>query len=101
MASRLIQRAPNGQILYCVTATAWTGSTSQGKLVKKLPNAYLHASDQSSAEFQFKRLHYREDLIDVLAAPAIGFFVHDNHGDQLSTGGHRPAYDPRDEHDTR
>jgi hypothetical protein len=100
MDSRLVQRAPNGQILYAVIGNAWTGSKKLGRRVKFLGPVYLHASDQASAEFQFKRLHYREALIGVTAAPAIGFFVHDNHGDVLSTGGARPGVRRNDEHDS-
>ena len=78
----LIQKTESGKILYCIAFEYrhaigdWRAST-----------LYLHAEDAGDARVQF---FYSEDAATmryirvVGIAPAIGFQVHDSHGEELS-----------------
>lgn len=52
---------------------------------KEIKFEYLHAADANEARYQFccaHRSRRRYNIIDI--APAVGYFVEDNHGDILS-----------------
>lgn len=78
----LVQKTESGKILYCIAFEYrhaigdWRAST-----------LYLHAEDAGDARVQF---FYSEDAATmkhirvVGIAPAIGFQVHDSHGEELS-----------------
>ncbi len=73
-----------GRILY-----ACMGIRGTLLAVEHVGPEYYSASDQASALFQFVRHHPGVRFAAILAAPAVGFFVHDNHGDKLSADGAR------------
>jgi hypothetical protein len=88
----VVIRDAAGKILYAVVGLH--GTIKEPKY--EGPN-YFSASDQASAEFQFKQRYWHLRFSSVWAGPAIGFFVHDNHGDSLSSGGTRPEPIPGEE----
>ena len=95
----VIVRDASGRILYAVVGLALVPSKLPGAkhLVPHYEGPlYFSASDQASAAYQFKQRFWHLQFTEVWAAPAIGFFVHDNHGDKLSAGGARPDANPLD-----
>ncbi len=91
----VVVRDAAGRILYAVV-----GLYGTAKNPRYLGPNYFSASDQASALYQFKAHFAQIHFAEVWAGPAIGFFVHDNHGDSLSAGGTRPERRPGDEHAT-
>lgn len=81
----VVMRDAAGRILYAVVGLYGTIQNPRYE-----GPSYFSASDQASAEFQFKKRFWHLHFAEVWAGPAIGFFVHDNHGDVLSSGGSRP-----------
>jgi hypothetical protein len=92
----VVMRDEHGQILYAVV-----GMHGRFPRVAWTDIRYFSASSQEEAILRFKQYHWAivqmgGGFHQVIAGPAIGFFVHDNHGDSLSTGGTRPAASPLD-----
>ena len=88
----VVVRDEQGQILYAVVG-----------LYGKMPRPkwteirYLSASSQEEAVLRFRQYHWIiPQFSEIVAGPAIGFFVHDNHGDSLSSSGARPDPHPLD-----
>ena len=77
--SRILSKGATGKILYSI---AWE-KYENGKILPQLD--YTHATDAGDAWKQFYgsigALHCRKI---VAIAPAVGFHVHDSHGDKLS-----------------
>ena len=80
----VIVRDESGRILYACFGLAGTLEAPMHVGPK-----FFSARDQDDALGQFYRRHQHIRFSLVIAAPAVGFFVHDNHGDKLSAGGHR------------
>jgi hypothetical protein len=80
----VIVRDAAGRILYAVVGLH--GTISRPRYEGPI---YVSASDQQSALVQFATRFSHITFAEVWAGPAIGFFVHDNHGDSLSVGGER------------
>jgi hypothetical protein len=87
----VVMRDDAGRTLYCGLGLYGTLAAPQ-----YTEPVYLHASCQQAALVQFHHFHRHIRFSQVWVAPAVGFFVHDNHGDVLSTGGTRPAANPLD-----
>ena len=83
----VVIRDAAGRILYAVVGLH--GTIHRPKYKGPI---YVSASDQQSALVQFATRFSQIVFSEVWAGPAIGFFVHDNHGDTLSVGGDRPAH---------
>lgn len=80
MSASIQHKGATGKVLYSI---AWM-KLENGKLVKQLD--YTHASDRGDAWKQFMGSLQSQKCRKVIAiAPAIGYHVHDSHGDKLST----------------
>ena len=84
----VVVRDEHGQVLYAVVG-----------LHGRMPNPkwteirYFSAASHEEAVLRFRQYHWLiPRFSEIVAGPAIGFFVHDNHGDTLSVGGDRPAH---------
>ncbi len=91
----VIVRDEAGQILHAVVGVHGRMPHPKWTEIK-----YFSASCQEEAILKFKRFYWTitqtTGFVEIVAGPAIGFFVHDNHGDSLSAGGTRPEANPLD-----
>ena len=92
----VIVRDASGRILYAVAGLYYRRGPKGTAVPAYEGPLYFSASDQKSAEYQFKQRFWHLQFAEVFAGPAIGFFVHDSHGDKLSAGGTRPDANPLD-----
>lgn len=81
LAKEVIVRDAKGDILY--TCVALLYSFKRHDWVWTEPQ-YTSAKNHAHATFQFRNMLRGVRIRDIHIAPAIGFFVHDNHGDKLS-----------------
>lgn len=81
----MLTRASNGKILYAVAFMKRMRSRRTGRLFWK-PGfiEYCHAADEVEARLTIVRTSLPSRIEVVAAAPAIGHFVNDNHGEKLS-----------------
>lgn len=80
------RRTVEGSVLETLYAIAWEKRTRAG-VVLDCGHDYLHAESAGHAKAQYLRGLAPEErrgrhIVEV--APAVGFHVHDNHGDKLS-----------------
>jgi len=88
----VVIRDGQGRTLYC--GIGLHGTIANPKYEGPV---YMFATCQQAALIQFhERFRYIQRWGEVIVGPAIGFFVHDNHGDVLSTGGRRPGVNVAD-----
>lgn len=81
MSAILRKQQSSGKYLYAVAYEVYR----RGVLVRG-DIEYLHAEDTLHAGNQFKLAHPNRNTHHIVGvAPAIGFFVEDNHGEVLST----------------
>ncbi len=84
--SKVVLRNKDGDVLY--TGIGLYGTMTAPRYTEPVQ---VFASCQQAALIAFHNRFRHIRFAEVWVAPAIGFFVHDNHGDVLSTGGTRPG----------
>jgi hypothetical protein len=84
--TRMVLRNPEGHILY--SGVGLYGTIESPRYTEIVQ---VFASCQQAALIAFHNRFRHIKFSQVWVAPAIGFFVHDSHGDVLSTGGERPG----------
>ena len=78
--TKILIRDNAGQLIFAVIGLS--GTAARPVFIGPL---YCSASDRLDAMSQFLGFHRERSFVTIYAAPAIGFFVQDNHGDKLST----------------
>jgi hypothetical protein len=85
---QVVVRDAAGRILYAVIGLHGTIARPRYE-----GPTYFSAMSQEDAIAKFRAKNWHLQFSFILGAPAIGFFVHDNHGDKLSAGGSRGPAD--------
>lgn len=80
-AKEVIVRDAAGDILYTCVALLWSLRTRAWVWTEP---QYASAKNHAHATFLFRNMLAGVRIRDIHIAPAIGFFVNDNHGDKLT-----------------
>lgn len=72
------------KLLFCAIVEYSHGSKKNHTIT--VDHIYCHAADMEDASFQVRMGEPQSSVFRIVAiAPVVGFFVHDEHGDKLST----------------